>query len=369
MTSDTLLHHDVDGPPRQWSTAVARLLPPLLAAASCLLIGLGVLAALGYPIGDVLRTVWEKVIWPPTGSRRLGSWSYVLQYATPILLTGLAITVAFRAAVWNIGAQGQYLIGAIAATAVGVGLDVPAPVLILLVMLAAIVGGAALAALAATLDVWRRVPIVLSTLLLNFIVLELLRFLLQGPMREPGGQVKSAPLLDAARLPLVPGTGLHFGFVIALLAAPLIAFLVRHTTFGFRLRVVGENPTAARFAGINVSRVSLATMALSGALAGLAGGIEVSGVTHELHLSANDTAFGFTGIAVALLGRLTATGVVAAAIFFGLLNAGFRALQAEVGVPFVTGQALQGLIVILMLVLTHPRLLARFTPRPKARRA
>src|SRR5687768_8958105 len=150
MTSDTLLHHDVEAPPRQWTTAAARLVPPLLAAASCLLIGLGVLAALGYPIGDVLRTVWEKVIWPPTGPRRLGSWSYVLQYATPILLTGLAITVAFRAAVWNIGAQGQYLIGAIAATAVGVGVDVPSLVLIPLVMLAAILGGATLAMLAAT---------------------------------------------------------------------------------------------------------------------------------------------------------------------------------------------------------------------------
>jgi general nucleoside transport system permease protein len=368
MTSDTLLHHDVElPPPPHWSGAAQRVLPPLLAAGLCLLIGLGTLAALGYSVGEVLRTVWEKVLWPQTGPRRLASWSYVLQYATPILLTGLAITVAFRAAVWNIGAQGQYLLGAIAATAVGVHVDAPSPVLIPLVLVGGIVAGAMLAMLAASLNVWRRVPVVLSTLLLNFIVLELLRFLLQGLMREPGGQVKSAPLLDAARLPLVAGTRLHVGFVVALLAAPAIAFLVRHTTFGFRLRVVGENPTAARFAGISVSRVSIATMALSGALAGLAGGIEVSGVTHELHLSANDTAFGFTGIAVALLGRLTATGVVAAAVFFGLLNAGFRALQAEVGVPFVTGQALQGLIVILMLVLTHPRLLSRFTPRPKAR--
>jgi simple sugar transport system permease protein len=369
MTSDTLLHHDVELRPRQWSTSAMRVLPPLIASVLCVLVGLGTLAALGYPVADVLRTVWEKVLWPETAPRRLASWSYVLQYATPILLTGLAITVAFRAAVWNIGAQGQYLLGAIAATAVGVHVNTASSILIPLVMLAAVFGGAALAALAAVLHVWRRVPVVLGTLLLNFVVLELLRFLLQGPMREPGGQVKSAPLIDPARLPLLPGTLLHSGFLVALLAAAVIAVVIRHTTFGFRLRVVGENPTAARFAGIHVSRVTLATMALSGGLAGLAGGIEVSGVTHELHLSANDTAFGFTGIAVALLGRLTATGVVAAAVFLGLLNAAFRVLQAEAGVPFVTGQALQGLIVILMLVLTHPRLLSRFTPGPKARAA
>ena len=366
MTAEARLHTAADAPSR-WGVA-ARTLPPLLAAGLCLLIGFGILVALGYPGGGVLRTVWGKVLWPSDPSRRLVSWGYMLQYAAPILLTGLAITVAFRAAVWNIGAQGQYLLGAIAATAVGVhfgAASLVAPVL----LISSMIGGALLASLAALLDVWRRVPVVLSTLLLNFIVLELLRFLLQGPMREPGGQVKSAPILEAMRLPFIAGTRLHVGFLIALAAAPVVAFLIRHTTFGFRLRVVGENPVAARFAGISVPRVSLATLALSGALAGLAGGIEIAGVTYELHLSANDTAFGFTGIAVALLGRLTATGVVAAAIFFGILNAAFRALQAELGIPFVAGQALQGLIVILMLVLTHPRLASRFTPRPKARAA
>ena len=362
MTSDATLHHDDDGTARSpWSTAAARACPPLLAAMTCLLIGLGLLTVLGYPAGAVLRTAWEKVLWPGAFERRLLSWSYMLQYATPILLTGLAIAVAFRAAVWNIGAQGQYLLGAIAATAVGVHLAAPSPIVIPALLIAAMLGGALLAALAAVLNVRRRVPIVLSTLLLNFIVLELLRFLLEGPMRDPAGQVKSAPLLDPALLPLLPGTRLHAGFLIALASAPVVAFVIRNTTFGFRLRAVGENPVAARFAGINVSRVGLATMSLSGALAGLAGGIEVAGVTHELHQSANDTAFGFTGIAVALLGRLTASGVVAAAIFFGVLNGAFRALQAEMGVPFVTAQALQGLIVILMLVLTHPRLVSRFT--------
>ena len=365
MTAEAPLHEAADAPSR-WGVA-ARILPPFLAAGLCLLIGFGILVALGYPGGDVLRTVWGKVLWPSDPSRRLVSWGYMLQYATPILLTGLAITVAFRAAVWNIGAQGQYLLGAIAATAVGVELGAASFVAIPALLIGSMIGGALLASLAALLDVWRRVPVVLSTLLLNFIVLELLRFLLQGPMREPGGQVKSAPILEAMRLPFVAGTRLHVGFLVALAAAPLVAFLIRHTTFGFRLRVVGENPVAARFAGMSVSRVSLATLALSGALAGLAGGIEVAGVTYELHLSANDTAFGFTGIAVALLGRLTATGVVAAAVFFGVLNAAFRALQAELGIPFVAGQALQGLIVILMLVLTHPRLASRFAPRPKAR--
>jgi simple sugar transport system permease protein len=221
-------------------------------------------------------------------------------------------------------------------------------------LVSAVVAGAAIAMIASILDWWRKVPVVLSTLLLNFIVIELLRYLIVGPMRDPGAIVRTRELLPSAQLPVIGEMRLQPGFFFALAAAALVWWILRQTTFGFRLRVVGENPVAARFSGISVARVSLATLALSGALAGLAGGLEVAGVRHELVFSDADSGYGFTGIAVALLGRLNPIGVIAAALFFGLLRACFFALEIEARVPSVTGLALQGLVIILMLVLTQP---------------
>jgi simple sugar transport system permease protein len=198
------------------------------------------------------------------------------------------------------------------------------------------------------------VPVVLSTLLLNFIVIELLRYLIVGPMRDPGAIVRTRELLAGAQLPLVGEMRLQPGFLLALAGAALVWFVLRQTTFGFRLRVVGENPIAAKFSGMSVPKISLATLALSGALAGLAGGLEISGVRHELVFSDADSGYGFTGIAVALLGRLNPVGVIAAALFFGLLRACFFVLEIEAQVPSVMGLALQGLVIILMLVLTQP---------------
>ena len=342
-------------PQRSWPWR--SLLPPLMAVVICMIVGVGALAALGYPPAEVLRAVWNKVIWREDPSLRLIAWANVLQYATPILLTGLAVTVAFRASVWNIGAQGQYLAGAIAGNVVGAFLNAPAGVTIPLLLLSAIAAGAAVALIAAILDWWRKVPVVLSTLLLNFIVIELLRYLIVGPMRDPGAIVRTRELLPSAQLPLIGEMRLQPGFFFALASAALVWLILRQTTFGFRLRVVGENPVAARFSGMSVPKVSLATLALSGALAGLAGGLEISGVRHELVFSDADSGYGFTGIAVALLGRLNPAGVIAAALFFGLLRACFFALQIEARVPSVRGLALQGLVIILMLVLTQPTMM------------
>jgi simple sugar transport system permease protein len=341
---------------------LTKLVPPLLAALLCLALAVFILAALGHSPTDVLATVWGKVLWRNDPQLRLQSWANILQYATPLLLTGLAIAVAFRASVWNIGAQGQYLIGALAANAVGAYLVAPAGVVIPVLLLASVLAGALVAAIAGVLEWYRRVPVVLSTLLLNSVVVEFMRYLIVGPMHDPGPLVRSRELLTAAYLPFFPGTKLHCGFLIAVFTGALIAFILRYSTFGFRLRIVGANPVAARFAGIHVPRVALASIALSGALAGLAGGVEIGGVRHELVFSDADSAYGFTGIAVALLARLSPAGVVASAIFFGVLNACFSALQAELRVPYVTGQAVQGLIVIVMLVLTHP-LTARYVLR------
>jgi simple sugar transport system permease protein len=313
----------------------------------CLLIALALLWTLGYPPGPVLQVIWSKMF------RRSGALGEILQYATPILLTGLAVTVAFRAAVWNIGAQGQFLAGALAAVAMGSVAPGSRMLGVGMVLIASVVAGGLVAVIAAVLHWWRRVPVVLSTLLLNFIVILLLRYLVNGPLADadPARRGQSVEIAESAALPLLDGRGLHLGFAVAIVMAAMVWFVLRWTTFGFRLRIVGQNATAGRFAGIHVPRVSLATLALSGALAGLGGGIEVAGVRHAIYLSDADSGFGFTGIAVALLGGLNPAGVVAAAIFFGALRGSFLALESELGVASVTGTALQGLVVILVLVM------------------
>jgi general nucleoside transport system permease protein len=185
-----------------------------------------------------------------------------------------------------------------------------------------------------------------------------LRALLQGPLHEAGQELASEQLPEAARLPhlLVRGmrSELHLGFFIALTAAIVVSVLLRYTTFGFRLRATGENPIAARFSGIRIGRVMVTTLCLSGALAGMAGAVQISGVpSYQLLPDAASSGFGFTGIAVALLGRLSPLGTVLAALFFGWLNVAFAQLEAQLNVPFLTLQAAQGAILVAMLVLTN----------------
>lgn len=355
------------------------ILGPVISIVICLGLTAVVLAALpptsqdaphsfGESLAIIGRTVRDRVLLPrpPTLDEGHRNWIQTLQAATPILLTGLAVAVAFRANVLNIGGQGQYVAGAIAATAVATYLPPTTPLLIPLHLAAALLAGALFASLAAALDVLRGVPVVLSTLLLNFIAIEFLRYLLQGPMRAPGEpgtfvDPQSRQFPETAQLPEffsgMPGEGLQLGFFLALAAALVLWFLLRQTTFGFRLRVVGQNPVAARFAGMNVARVSFATLALSGALAGLGGGVQVAGVaTYVLFPDLGSDGLGFTGIAVALLGRLSPIGVIFSALFFGLLDTTFKALErSPLAIHSVTAQAVQGALVLAILIVTSPR--------------
>jgi len=350
----------------------------LAAVLVCIAITAIVLAALpssgdeqlsfGQSLQIISRTIWNSVLRPRSPAMETGyrNWILTLQSATPILLTGLAITAAFRASALNIGTQGQYVLGAIATTAIGVYVQGPAMVMIPLHLAAAMVAGALFAAIAAALERWRNVPVVLSTLLLNFVAVEFLRYLLQGPMRavsEDGHLLdpQSRELLLPARLPEffanAPGQGLCMGIFISLISAVVLSFILNKTTFGFRLRVMGQNAIAARFAGMNTARVSLATLALSGALAGLAGGVRVAGVApYQLYPDVGMDGIGFTGIAVALLGRLSPVGVVFSALFFGLLSTAFKALErSPLEIHSVAAQGVQGALVIAVLIVTSPQ--------------
>jgi ABC-type uncharacterized transport system permease subunit len=315
----------------------------------------------------VCKTTYERVILPRSPTARAGyrNWIQTLQSATIILLTGLSVAVAFRANVLNIGTQGQYVLGAIAGAAIGVYLPASRWIVIPAMLIGAMIAGALFAGVAAALERWRNVPVVLSTLLLNFVALEFLRYILQGPMRAYGEEGRpldpqSPELAEFARLPQFfsdrPRQGLHLGFFIAVIAALVLWFVLRKTTFGFRLRVVGQNPVAARFAGMNAARISFATLALSGALGGLAGGVQFAGATYVLYPDVGTDGLGFTGIAVALLGRLSPIGVIFSAIFFGVLKTAFVALQeSPLEIHSNTAQAVQGLLVIAVLIVSTPQ--------------
>ena len=287
-----------------------------------------------------------------------GSWyaitSSTLVRAVPLALAGLAVAIAFRAGILNVGAEGQLLMGAAvgAATAAGVGgmRGVPSPIAIVLVLVAGAVAGGAWAGIAALLRQRFGVLEVISTIMLNFLAQYLVGWLVRGPLQEPTKvNPQSASLPDALHLPLLlNGTRLHWGFVLAIALALLAWWWLRATASGFRLRAVGANATAAASAGqIRVGRTLVGAFVLSGALAGLAGSVEFSGVTFALYDNFSP-GYGFTAIAVALLARLHPLGVLATALLFGALEAGANAMQRDAGVPSVVVSVVEAALILLV---------------------
>lgn len=305
-----------------------------------------VLAVAGYEPAPALAALWR-------GS--FGSWysltSATLVRATPLLIVGLATAAAFRAGVLNIGGEGQLLAGAsFAACAV---LLVPAGAWSLPLGLAAgAVGGAAWAAIPALLRHRLGVLEVITTLMLNAVALQLVGWLVHGPLQEPTRiYPQTAIISSAAQLPIiVPATRLHAGVVIALALAIASWWFATRTAAGFRWRAVGANPFAAAVAGrIDVPRVVTTAFLVSGALAGLAGAIEVQGVTLALYESLSP-GYGYTAIAVALLARLDARAIVPSALFFAALEAGAGAMQRDAGVPSVLVKVVEAALIVAVLI-------------------
>jgi simple sugar transport system permease protein len=274
----------------------------------------------------------------------------------PLLVTGLAVALAFRAGVWNIGAEGQLLVGALAATAVARATGAATfPLPLVAAVLAAAVAGALWAGIAAVLRVRRNVNEIVATIMLNFIAARLVGWAVHGPLMESAGRYpQSDPIPASALLPMVAGR-VHAGVILALLLALATWALLFRTTVGFRWRVVGENPRAARVAGFSPERAVLGAMLASGALAGVAGAIEVLGVTGRLFEQLSGGG-GYTAIAVALLARLHPGGVTLAALFFGALAAGSGAMQRVAGVSAVFVAIVQGATLLALLALEAPRL-------------
>jgi simple sugar transport system permease protein len=272
--------------------------------------------------------------------------------AVPLTIIGLGICVAFRAGAFNIGAEGQFYAGAVAATWVGLHVTNVGPVLAIpAVWLAALAAGAAWAALPAWLKLRFGVLEVISTLLLNFVAEALVSWMVQGPLQEAKGiYPQSDPVALAARLPTVPGTRLHLGFAVAVVLAIALAYFFRRTWWGFALIASGAGPRAAEVSGrIRVRRVTAGALLASGALAGLAGGVEVGGVSYALFQNLSP-GYGFSGIAVALLGRLEPLPVLAAGILFGALEAGAGAMQRDAGIPAVLVYVVEAAVIIAVLL-------------------
>jgi general nucleoside transport system permease protein len=259
-----------------------------------------------------------------------------LTRATPLIFTGLAVAVAFRAKLWNIGAEAQLYIGAVVTVVLGTGLlPLHGGLLIPIIMIAAMAAGALLLLGPAILKTRFGVDEVVTTLLLNFIVLLFVSMLLEGPLKDPMGLgwPQSPKVIADAQLPrLIQGKRLHFGFVIALAAALVTWVLIKKTALGYEMRAVGHNPEAAQFAGIPVNRVLVKTALLSGGLAALAGFSEVSGLKGNLTLDLSP-GFGYSGIVVAMLAMLNPLGVILSAIFVAGIFVGADAMSRSAGVP------------------------------------
>jgi ABC-type uncharacterized transport system permease subunit len=285
-----------------------------------------------------------------------------LNRATPLIFTGLAIAVAFKAKLWNIGAEGQLYAGAIATVVFGTGM-IPAPWVLPVSALVAMVCGALVLLGPVLLKTRLGVDEVVTTLLLNFILLLFVSYLLEGPMKDPLGMgwPKSEALIKEARLPrLVDGLRLHWGFALALFAALLVWVIERRTVLGFEIRAVGANPVAARFAGMPVNTVLLKTALLSGGLAALAGWSEVAGLKGHLSLDLSP-GFGYTGIIVAMLALLNPLGVVASALFVAGVFVGSDSMSRAAGVPTYIADMLLAaalLYMVLALLLTRFRVVA-----------
>ncbi|TKA97647.1 ABC transporter permease [Cereibacter changlensis] len=282
-----------------------------------------------------------------------------LNRATPLIFTGLAVAVAFRARLWNIGAEAQLYAGAVAAVLLGTG-AITGPLTLPVMALAAMLAGALVLLGPVMLKTRFGVDEVVTTLLFNFIMLLMVSYLLEGPLKDPMGMgwPKSAALIKEARLPrIVTGLRLHWGFGLALIAALLVWVIQTRTALGYEMRAVGLNPQAARFAGIPVNAVLVKTALLSGGLAALAGFSEVSGLKGNLTLDLSP-GFGYTGIIVAMLALLHPLAVIPSALFVAGIFVGADSMSRAAGVPTYIADMLLAfalLFMVLAILLTKVR--------------
>lgn len=320
---------------------------PVIAAAIAIL-----LAAIPLALADApIIKAYGLMITGAYGS--VFSISEMLTRATPLILTGLAAAIAFRAKLWNIGAEGQLYMGAMAAIAIGSGaIDGPSWVMIPIIMIAGAVAGALMLIGPTLMKTRLGVDEVVTTLLLNFIVLLFVQMMLEGALKDPMsmGWPQSEPIIDSAVFPpLLERMRVHLGLIIALISAIALAIFVKRTVWGFEIRAVGENAAAARFAGISVTKTMILVAALSGGLAGLAGVAEVAGTRGYLATDLSP-GYGYAGIVVAMLARLSPVGVIASALFVASVFVGADSMSRAIGVSSYLADLIVAMALLCVLI-------------------
>jgi len=324
---------------------------PVFAAMAALVIGAAMLLLLKVNPIEAYQALWDGAF------GNANAFAETLVKATPLLLVGLGICISFRGDVINIGGEGQMIVGAILATWVGLTFTgLPGWIVVTLAMLAGFLGGGIWGGIPGLLKAYFNVNEILSTVMMNAIAVQLMNFLLRGPMIDPLQAQKAskipqtARLLEAFRLPRLAPTRLHLGVLIAVILAILVYILLWRTTLGYRIRAVGQNPNAARYAGIKVQRYIVLALLLSGAFSGLAGATQVFGVNYRMITDGSTSGFtgnaGFNGIVVALFGQLHPIWSIPASILFGALLVGANKMQRVVQVPSALVTALNGLVVV-----------------------
>jgi len=331
--------------PRERTPAWLNVALPLMAVTATLVLCSGLIAAAGAEVIPAYAALFAGAF----GST-FNTVETVVK-AAPLILTGLAVAVAFRAKFWNIGAEGQLLAGAMAAAFIGGIEGLPAWALAPLMIIGGAIAGGLWASVPATLKVRYQVDDVVATLMLNFVIFFAMMALLDGPWKDPlSGYPDSPDIRMDAEFPILwERTRLHMGVALALACAVLVWLLMTRTTLGFAIRAVGENASAAAHAGISVNRVVFMTAIISGGLAGLAGVGEVAGMHYQVMASLSP-GYGYTGIVIAMLARLNPLGVVPAALFFAAVATGAETMSRKTGVPVFLADIIQGASLICMLV-------------------
>ena len=326
-------------------------LQPLLATLAALAVGAGMLLLLEADPLEAYGAMVEGAFGSPN------ALAETLVKATPLLFVGLGISIAFRGGVINIGGEGQYIVGALMATVFALNApDLPTWMLIAAAMVLGFLGGALWGAIAGALKAYLNVNEILSTIMLNQIAVQSMNFLLRGPLIDPVQAAAASQIPQTARfaavfdLPRWIPTRLHLGAALAVLLAGLVYLFLWRTAIGYRIRAVGLNPHASRYAGIRVRRYTVLALLLSGAFAGLAGAVQVLGVSHRMLTDGSATGFtggvGFNGIVAALFGQLHPIGTIPAAFLFGGLLVGANSLQRAMQVPSALVGTLNGLVVV-----------------------
>ncbi|MBN2469756.1 MAG: ABC transporter permease [Anaerolineae bacterium] len=321
---------------------------PLVAVLLALLVGAFIILALGKNPIEAYGAMLDGAFGSQSALFR------TLTRATPLLLVAIGISIAFRGGMINIGAEGQLFVGAIAATAFSLAFSgvLSGWLLAILSMVVGALAGAAWGAVPGVLKARFDVNEILSTVMMNSIATQLLIYLLSGPMIDPEQVRMGTRVPQSSQLPeemwlgrLAPPSQIHVGLFIAIAMAFVVYILLWRTTLGYRIRAVGQNREASRYAGISVPRYLALSLILSGALAGLGGAVEVMGVTHRM-VEGFAVGYGFSGIVVALFGRLHPIGAIPSSILFGALLVGADKMQRTVQIPSATIIAIQGLIVV-----------------------